>query len=80
MTDIYYRCILISEVKERHTERRYKMTFIIKKTANIITVTSECGTIFKSWIDFKFTERKLENTIKKITKDLNGNANFIRTF
>ena len=56
------------------------MTFIIKKTANIITVTSECGTIFKSWIDFKFTERKLENTIKKITKDLNGNVNFIRTF
>jgi len=56
------------------------MTFIIKKTANIITVTSDCGTIFKSWFTDDFTERKLNNTIKKITKELNGDAQFIRTF
>ena len=52
------------------------MTFTIEKVANMIFVTSECGVIFKAWNVEDFTEQKLNNTIKKISKDLNGNATF----
>ena len=56
------------------------MKFKIERVANMVFVTSDCGTIFKAWNVEDFTERKLNNTIKKITKELNGNANFIRLF
>lgn len=56
------------------------MKFTVKKTANIISVINEDGVIFKTWFTDDFTERKLNNTIKKITKELNGDAQFIRTF
>ena len=54
------------------------MTFIIKKTANIISIISDEGIVFKTWFADDFTERKLNNTIRKIAKELNGEANFIR--
>ena len=56
------------------------MTLYIKKAANIISVISEDGIIFKTWFTDDFTERKLSNTVKKISKELNGEAQFIRTF
>jgi hypothetical protein len=56
------------------------MTFYIKKAANIISVISDEGIVFKTWFADDFTERKLSNTVKKISKELNGDAQFIRTF
>lgn len=56
------------------------MTLYIKKAANIISVISDEGIVFKTWFADDFTERKLNNTIKKITKELNGDAQFVRTF
>lgn len=56
------------------------MKFVIEKVANMYFITSECGTIFNAWDEDEFTERKLKNAINKITKNLNGNAEFARTF
>lgn len=56
------------------------MKFTIEKKANMIFVTSNCGTIFNAWNEKEFTERKLKNAMNKINKDLNGNAEFVRTF
>ncbi len=56
------------------------MKFTIEKVANMVMVVSECEVIFKAWNIEDFTERKLNNTIKRITKDLNGNAIFTRKF
>ena len=56
------------------------MKFKIEKVANMIFIVSECDTIFKAWEEHEFTERKLKNAMNKITKNLNGNAEFIRTF
>lgn len=52
-------------------------TFKIEKVANMIFITSDCGVIFKAWNNAEFTERKLNNQIKKIQDCLNGNAIFI---
>lgn len=56
------------------------MTFTIKKVANMIFIVSDCGTIFNSWDEYSFTERKLKNAMSRILKNLNGNATFERTF
>ncbi len=56
------------------------MKFKIEKVANMVFITSDCGTIFKAWDEYSFTERKLNNAMKKISSDLNGNAKFERTF
>ena len=56
------------------------MKFTIEKVANMVMVVSECEVIFKAWNIEDFTERKLNNTIKRITKDMNGNATFTRKF
>lgn len=59
------------------------MTFTIEKVSNTIFIVADCGTIFKTWYADEFTERKLANAMKKITKDLSGygqTATFIRTF
>ena len=56
------------------------MKFTIEKVANMVMVVSECEVIFNAWNIEDFTERKLNNTIKRITKGLNGNATFTRKF
>lgn len=56
------------------------MKFEIEKVANMIFITAEQDIIFKAWDITEFTERKLQNAIKKINRELNGNAEFIRTF
>ena len=56
------------------------MKFTIEKVANMGMVVSECEVIFKAWNVEDFTERKLNNTIRRITKDLSGNATFTRKF
>lgn len=53
------------------------MTFTIEKVANMIFVTSDCGVVFKAWHEAEFTERKLNNQIKKINDNLTGHATFI---
>ena len=65
--------------QSKHKEDR-EMKFTIEKVANMVMVVSECEVIFKAWNIEDFTERKLNNTIKRITKDLNGNAIFTRKF
>lgn len=54
-----------------------QMTFTIEKVANMIFITSDCGVIFKAWHEAEFTERKLNNQIKKINDNLTGHATFI---
>lgn len=56
------------------------MKFTIEKVANMIFITSECGVIFNTWNETDFTERKLNNAIKRIQKNLNGCGEFERTF
>lgn len=56
------------------------MTFTVEKVANMVFITSDCGTVFKAWMADEFTERKLNNQMKRINNDLNGNATFIRKF
>lgn len=56
------------------------MKFTIEKVANMVFITSTYGTIFKAWDEHDFTERKLANAMKKISNNLNGNAEFTRTF
>ena len=64
----------------KSTKEGKEMKFTIEKVANMVMVVSECEVIFKAWNIENFTERKLNNTIKRITKDLNGNATFTRKF
>ena len=56
------------------------MKFKVEKVANMVFITSDCGTVFKAWDEHDFTERKLANAMKKISGNLNGNCEFIRTF
>ncbi len=52
------------------------MKFTVEKVANMVFITSECGVIFKAWDEREITDRKLNNAMKKISKNLNGNAEF----
>lgn len=56
------------------------MKFTIEKVANLIMITTDCGVIFKVWDEREFTERKLNNAIKRISRNLNDNAKFVRVF
>lgn len=56
------------------------MKFIIEKVANMIFITSDCGTVFNAWDEYEFTERKLTNAMNRISKNLRGNVEFVRTF
>lgn len=45
------------------------MDFTVSKVANLICLTTDDKeTLFKSWHEEDFTERKLANAIKKIEK------------
>ena len=54
------------------------MKFTIEKVANMIFIVSDCNTIFNAWDEHDFTERKLKNAMNRISKNLNGNAEFTR--
>ncbi len=56
------------------------MKFVIEKVANIVFITSDCGTVFNAWDEHEFTERKLTNAMNRINKNLCGRAVFERTF
>ena len=56
------------------------MTVKIEKIANMIFITEiSSNVIFKAWDITDFTERKLQNAINKISKNLNGNLKVINT-
>lgn len=55
-------------------------TFKIEKVANMIFVTSECGVVFKAWNEEEFTEKKLSNTMNRISKNYSGNVEFAKMF
>ena len=44
------------------------MKFKIEKVANMIFITADQDIIFKAWDITEFTERKLQNAIKKIKR------------
>lgn len=54
--------------------------FKIEKIANMIMISDAIGTVYDSWGETNFTERKLNNAIKKIEKYFQGNCEFIRFF
>lgn len=56
------------------------MKFTIEKVANLIMITTDCGVIFKVWNEEEFTERKLNNAIKRISNNYNGETTFVKTF
>ena len=56
------------------------MTFTIEKVANMVFITSDCGVIFKAWEIGEFTERKLQNAIKKISGNTRTECTFIKMF
>lgn len=56
------------------------MKFIIEKVANMIFITSDCGTIFNAWNECDFTERKLNNAVKKIKNCYNGEITVTKMF
>lgn len=55
------------------------MKFIIEKVANMIFMTCD-DIIFYSWDEEEFTERKLNNAMKKIHACYKGTVEFIKTF
>lgn len=48
----------------------------IERCANMVFCSSDCGVIFKAWDESEFTERKMKNTMKKISDNVNGNVEF----
>ena len=48
------------------------MKFIVEKVANMVFITSDCGTVFNAWDECEFTERKLGNAMRKIEKNYCG--------
>lgn len=49
------------------------MTFTIEKVSNMVFAGTE-DHIWKAWDEDEFTEKKMNNWIKKIQKDFNGKA------
>ena len=62
-----------------------KTTFIIEKVGNMIMAVTKfddgsTDVIWQTWSEESFTERKLNNFMKKQLRYHNGNAEFIKTF
>lgn len=56
------------------------MKFKIEKVANMVYITTDCGVVFKAWEIGEFTERKLQNAIKKISGNCTSECEFIKMF
>ncbi len=55
------------------------MKFTVEKVSNMIFITAD-GIVFKAWDKSEFTERKLNNAMKKLTNQYKGNATFEKVF
>lgn len=53
--------------------------FKIEKVSNMIFITKE-EQIFKAWDEEEFTEKKLQNAMKKIQSNYDDEIKFVRTF
>ena len=53
------------------------MTFTVEKIADMIMVIGASGTVWHAWHKTEFTQRKLNNYIKRQNKYFNGNIEFI---
>ena len=75
-------CYIIYTVKKRQQpkERKMKMKFVVEKVANMVFISSDCGVVFNAWDETEVTERKINNAMKRISKNLCGNAEFERKF
>ena len=56
------------------------MKFVVEKVANMIFITSDCDIVFRAWDETEFTERKLNNAMKKLSNNYCGNVTFERKF
>lgn len=54
--------------------------FILEKVSNMIFLVTENDVVFKSWDVSEFTERKLQNAIKKIQSNYLNDLILIRKF
>ena len=61
-------------------EEASKMKFIVEKVANMVFITSDCGTVFNAWDEYEFTDRKLNNAMRKLERNYCGNVSFERKF
>ena len=56
-------------------------TYKIEKVSNMVFITEvESDTVFDAWDESEFTERKLKNAMKRLSKNHCGNVKFIKTF
>ena len=70
----------IIKTQRTRTKGGKTMKFIVEKVANMVFISSDCGTVFNAWDEREFTERKLTNAMNRINKNLCGNAVFERKF
>ena len=54
-------------------------TFKIEKVANMVFITGG-ETVWQAWDEREFTERKLNNAMKRIQKNYQNPVTFERTF
>lgn len=55
------------------------MKFNVEKVSNMILISSN-DVVFKAWDESEFTERKLNNAMKKIQSCYQYKVEFVRTF
>lgn len=54
--------------------------FKVEKVANMVFVTDSTNQVWKAWHESEFTERKLNNAMKKIQSGFQCEVEFVRTF
>lgn len=56
------------------------MKFTLEKVGNMVYLVGEGDIIFKAWMADEFTERKLNNALKRISNDLGREIVPVRKF
>jgi len=55
------------------------MSYTFEKIGNMVFLSGSYGIIYKAWDESEFTEKKLQNAMKKI-KACDPNSKFTKTF
>jgi hypothetical protein len=77
---LYYSHSKGTETLQTAKKGETTMKFTIEKFTNIYFLTCEDGTIYDAWDEREFTARKINSTMKKISKKLGGNVVFEKKF
>lgn len=78
LTFLLYRCTLILKIRE-HERRKEMENFKIEKVANMVFISTE-DQVWKAWHEADFTEKKMNNAIKKIRSNFQSEVTFTKTF